>query len=88
MNRPMIVAGAAMIGIALLAYGALAQGTTDKVEGTAKELKGSVKETVGKATGDTSLEWSGKLDKVEGAGQNAVGDVKNTAGAIKDKVKQ
>jgi uncharacterized protein YjbJ (UPF0337 family) len=58
----------------------------DKIEGTGKELQGSAKEAVGKVTGDTRLEWSGKADKVEGAARNAVGDVKNAAGGINNKL--
>jgi uncharacterized protein YjbJ (UPF0337 family) len=73
-------------GMALLSSGAQAQGTMDKVEGTAKELQGAAKENLGKVTGDTKLEWSGKADKVEGAAQNAVGDVKNTTGGINQKL--
>ncbi len=75
-----------MIGVAVLSAGAQAQGTMDKIEGTATELKGAAKETVGKATGDTKLEWDGKADRVEGAAQNAVGDLKNTAGGVNAKV--
>jgi len=86
MNKVMIVASAAMMGLALSSAGAQAQGTLDKIEGTATELKGVAKDTVGRATGDTQLEWSGKIDKVEGAAQNAVGDLKNTAGGINAKV--
>jgi uncharacterized protein YjbJ (UPF0337 family) len=86
MNNPMALASAAIISVALLSGSAGAQGTTDKIEGTAKEVQGSVKETVGKATGDTKLEWSGKADKVEGAAQNTVGDLKNAAGDINGKV--
>ena len=86
MQKVLILAGAAMISVALLSGSASAQGTTDKIEGTGKELKGSVKETVGKATGDSKLDLEGKVDKVEGGAQNAVGDLKNTAGDIKDKL--
>jgi uncharacterized protein YjbJ (UPF0337 family) len=82
MNKAIIVASAAMIGLALSSAGARAQGTTDKIEGTATELKGAVKETVGKATDNSKLEWGGKIDKVEGAAQNTVGDIKNAAGDI------
>jgi len=49
-------------------------------------VQGSVKETVGKATGDTKLEWSGTADKVAGATQNTVGDLKNAVGDINGKV--
>jgi uncharacterized protein YjbJ (UPF0337 family) len=86
MNNPMVPVGAAMICVALLSGSAGAQGTMDKIEGTANEVQGSVKETVGKATGDTKLEWSGTADKVAGAGQNRIGDVKNAAGDINGKV--
>ena len=55
-----------MISVALLSDGVAAPGTTDKIEGTAKEVKGSIKENVGKATGDTNLQLEGKVDKVEG----------------------
>ena len=86
MQKMVILASAAMICVALLFADAAAQGTTDKVEGTAKELRGSVKETVGKTTGESKLELDGKIDKVEGRTQNAVGDLKNTAGEIKEKL--
>jgi uncharacterized protein YjbJ (UPF0337 family) len=86
MNKAMIVASAVMIGAALLSAGAQAQGTMDKIEGTATGLKGSVKETLGKATGDPKLEWDGKADRVDGAVQNGVGDLKNTASGANGKV--
>jgi uncharacterized protein YjbJ (UPF0337 family) len=86
MNKAMIVASAAMISLALSSAGAQAQGTMDKIEGTATELKGAAKETVGRATGDTKLEWGGKIDRIEGAAQNAVGDLKNTSGGTSAKV--
>jgi len=86
MNKAMTLASAAMFGVALFSASAQAQGTMDKIEGTGKQLQGSAKEAVGKVTGDTRLEWSGKADKVEGAAQNAVGDVKNTAGGINSKL--
>ena len=86
MINPMVLAGAALISVAVLSGSAGAQGTTDKIEGTAKEVQGSVKETVGKATGDTKLEWSGTADKIAGAAQNTVGDLKNAAGEINGKV--
>lgn len=69
MQKMLVLTSAVMIGVALLSGGAAAQGTTDKVEGTAKELRGSVKETVGKTTGDSKLELDGKIDKVEGRTQ-------------------
>ena len=86
MNKATILTGAAMFSVALISAGAQAQGTMDKIEGTGKELQGSAKEAVGKATGDTRLEWSGKADKVEGAGQKAVGDVKSAADGISSRL--
>jgi len=86
MNKVMIVAGATMIGLTFASAAAQAQGTLDNIQGTATELKGAAKDTVGSATGDTQLEWSGKRDRVEGAAQNAVGDLKNSAGGINAKV--
>jgi uncharacterized protein YjbJ (UPF0337 family) len=85
MNKAMIFGSAAMLGLALSSASVHAQGTMDKVEGTATELKGAAKDTVGQATGDSKLEWSGKVDKVQGAAQNAVGDLKNTAGDVNSK---
>jgi uncharacterized protein YjbJ (UPF0337 family) len=84
MNKLMIVAGATMMGLAFAA--AQAQGTLDKIEGTATELKGAAKDIVGRATGDTQLEWSGKVDRVEGAAQNTVGDLKDSADGISAKL--
>jgi uncharacterized protein YjbJ (UPF0337 family) len=81
MKNSMVLASAAMISLALLSGSAGAQGTTDKIEGTAKEVQGSVKETVGKATGDTQLEWSGKTDKVEGATQTRSAILRTPAAA-------
>jgi uncharacterized protein YjbJ (UPF0337 family) len=86
MNKAVTIAIAAMIGLAVSSADARAQGTMDKIEGTATELKGAAKETIGKATGDTKLEWSGKIDKVEGAAQNAVGDLKNASSGISAKM--
>lgn len=86
MNKVMIVAGATLIGLALASTAAQAQGTLDKIEGTATELKGAAKDTVGRATGDTQLEWSGKSDRIEGAAQNAVGDLKDSARGLNAKL--
>jgi len=36
MNNPMVLVGAAIISVVLLSGGAGAQGTMDKIEGTAK----------------------------------------------------
>ena len=77
MQKVLILAGAAMISVALLSGSAAAQGTTDKIEGNGKELKGSVKETIGKAVGDTKIQSDGKADKIEGKVQNAFGDLKD-----------
>jgi uncharacterized protein YjbJ (UPF0337 family) len=84
-GQQIIVASAALLGIALFAAGVHAQGTLDKIEGTGQALTGSAKETLGKATGDTKLEWNGKADRVEGTAQNAVGDLKNMTGGVNDR---
>ena len=72
-----------MISVAIPSSGAVAQGTTGKIKGTAKEFKSSVKETVGEATADSKLEVEGKVAEVEGRTQKAVGDLKNIGDEIK-----
>lgn len=52
----------------------------DKAEGTAIDLKGKVKESVGKATGDKSLQAKGKSDQAAGKIQKKTGDVKKVFG--------
>jgi len=52
----------------------------DKVEGSAKDLKGKVKESVGRATGDRSLQARGNADQAAGKIQKKTGDVKKVFG--------
>jgi len=52
----------------------------DKAEGSAKDLKGKVKESVGKATGDKSLQARGNADQAAGKIQKKTGDVKKVFG--------
>ena len=53
----------------------------NRIEGKAKELKGEVKDTVGKITGDKSMQIEGKMDK-------AVGKVQDAYGRAKDNIKE
>jgi uncharacterized protein YjbJ (UPF0337 family) len=48
-----------------------------KAEGTGDKLGGQVKETVGKATGDESLERQGENDQRKGSLKKAWGNVKD-----------
>lgn len=52
----------------------------NRIEGTAKQVKGSIKETVGRVTGDKSIE-------LEGATEKNVGKVQDKAGQVADKVR-
>lgn len=52
----------------------------DKAEGSAKDLKGKVKESVGRATGDRSLQARGNADQAAGKIQKKTGDVKKVFG--------
>jgi uncharacterized protein YjbJ (UPF0337 family) len=54
--------------------------TEDKLNNLAEKAKGTVKETVGKVTGDESLEREGELDR-------AKGDLKQSGEKIKDALK-
>jgi uncharacterized protein YjbJ (UPF0337 family) len=49
----------------------------DRIKGTVKKAKGTIKEGVGKASGDTALEFEGKVDKAEGSVQKAFGTAKD-----------
>lgn len=57
----------------------------EHIKGAAKKVEGAAKETVGKLTGDKSLELKGKADKVEGEIRQAAGDAKD---AVKDLTKK
>lgn len=54
--------------------------TEDKLNNLAEKAKGTVKETVGKVTGDESLEREGELDR-------AKGDLKQSGEKLKDALK-
>jgi uncharacterized protein YjbJ (UPF0337 family) len=43
------------------------------VKGRIKKAKGKVKAELGRAVGDRSTEWSGKLDEVKGSIQEKIG---------------
>lgn len=49
----------------------------DRIKGTVKQAKGSAKESIGKLTGDPSLEVEGKVDQAEGTVQKAYGKAKD-----------
>ena len=51
--------------------------TSDKAKNSALKTKGTVKETVGKATGNESLEAEGKADQVSGNLKSAGEKVKD-----------
>jgi uncharacterized protein YjbJ (UPF0337 family) len=52
----------------------------NRVKGAAKQVSGTVKESLGKISGDPSLELEGKIEKTEGT-------IKKTVGQVKDAVK-
>jgi uncharacterized protein YjbJ (UPF0337 family) len=48
----------------------------DRAKGRINKVKGKVKEEFGRAVGDRSTEWSGKLDQVRGSFQERIGQAK------------
>jgi len=48
----------------------------DRVKGRISKAKGKVKEELGRAVGDRSTEWSGKLDQIKGSFQEKIGQAK------------
>jgi uncharacterized protein YjbJ (UPF0337 family) len=52
------------------------QGTTDKVEGRAKEIVGKAKEKTGKLIGDRKMEAEGEARHAEGSVQHYKGEAK------------
>ncbi|MFZ1429468.1 MAG: CsbD family protein [Geminicoccaceae bacterium] len=54
------------------------------MSGTTDKIKGSVKETVGKVTGDKSLETEGKVDQAKGEAKNVARDVADAAKGARD----
>ena len=53
----------------------MADGTRDKIEGTAHDVKGTIKEKIGRVTNDPDLEDEGTAEKIGGKVQKKVGDV-------------
>lgn len=51
---------------------------SDQVEGRVDKAAGSVKETVGEATGDSSLAREGRADQAAGEAQETVGNLKES----------
>jgi uncharacterized protein YjbJ (UPF0337 family) len=49
----------------------------NRIKGAAKQAEGTVKESLGKLSGDTSLEVEGKVEKAEGTVQKAFGKAKD-----------
>ena len=47
----------------------------DQIKGEVTKAKGKVKEEFGKAVGDRSTEWGGKLDQLKGEVQKKAGDL-------------
>ncbi len=51
----------------------------DQIEGELTKAEGKVKEEFGKAAGDHSTEWGGKVDQVKGEVQKKAGEMKQEA---------
>ena len=47
----------------------------DELKGEMKKAEGKVKEEFGKAAGDRSTEWGGKLDQLKGEAQKKAGEI-------------
>jgi uncharacterized protein YjbJ (UPF0337 family) len=47
----------------------------DQIKGEMKKAEGKVKEEFGKATGDRSMEWGGKVDQLKGTVQKKAGEI-------------
>ena len=58
------------------------------MSGTTDKIKGSVKETVGKVTGDKSLETEGKVDQAKGEAKNVARDVSVAAKGARDGIEK
>ena len=48
----------------------------DRVKGRVNKATGMVTEELGRAVGDRSTKWSGKLDQVKGSFQETIGEAK------------
>jgi uncharacterized protein YjbJ (UPF0337 family) len=51
----------------------------DRLHGTARNLGGKVEERVGRATGDVTTQFQGKLDQAAGAAQDLYGQAADAA---------
>jgi uncharacterized protein YjbJ (UPF0337 family) len=49
----------------------------NRIEGKADQVKGEVKKTIGKVTGDKSLQAEGMVDKAKGQAKDAYGRAKD-----------
>jgi uncharacterized protein YjbJ (UPF0337 family) len=47
----------------------------DQLKGEMKKAEGKVKEEFGKAVGDRSTEWGGKVDQLKGEVQKKAGEI-------------
>jgi uncharacterized protein YjbJ (UPF0337 family) len=47
----------------------------DEIKGEMKKAEGKVKEEFGKAAGDRSTEWGGKLDQLKGDVEKKAGEI-------------
>jgi uncharacterized protein YjbJ (UPF0337 family) len=47
----------------------------DEIKGEMKKAEGKVKEEFGKAAGDRSTEWGGKVDQLKGEVQKKAGEI-------------
>lgn len=61
-------------------------GTKDKAKGLANEAAGKVKQTVGKVTGDKSLQAEGLVQEGKGEAQQTVGKAKDKLDEAKRKI--
>ncbi len=52
----------------------------DKTKAAGNKVAGETKDTVGKATGNKSLQAEGKAQKAKGAAQDVSGDIKGALG--------
>lgn len=57
----------------------------NRVEGAAKQVKGTVKETIGKVTGNRTMQVEGVAGKIAGKVQSKVGQATD---ALRDRAKR
>lgn len=61
---------------------------TDTVIGEGRKVGGKVEESVGKATGDASLQGDGIVDQLGGQLQKTLGSAKDTVGPLADQARR